>query len=316
MLSGGNLMNYITIDGGTTNTRISLVKNKKVIQTEKLNVGAKVSMDSKVGLKNGIKEAISKILSENNLSESQIECVLASGMITSEFGLCSLEHIVAPAGIVELHNSMHKTYIKEISELPFVFIRGVKSNCDNIDEADMMRGEETELMGIISSEYGKCIYILPGSHSKIIETDAEGRITEFSTMLTGEMIAALSRETILKDAVDLNVSVLNSKYLLMGYDYCKEAGINKALFKVRILKNIFRCPKEEVYSFFIGVVLSGEIEQVIKSDAKTIVLGGKAQIKNAMAEILKNKGNKTIVLLDENTVNDSTSLGMIRVYEH
>ena len=316
MLSGGNLMNYITIDGGTTNTRISLVQNREIIQTEKLNIGARASIDSKELLKNGIKEAITKILADNNLSESQIECILASGMITSEFGICPLEHIATPAGINELHNNMHKTYIQEISGIPFIFIRGVKTNCENIDSADMMRGEETELMGIINLEYGKCIYILPGSHSKIIETDDSGRITDFSTMLTGEMIAALSKETILKDAVDLSVSEVNSKYLLMGYDYSKKAGINKALFKVRILKNIFKCSKEEVYSFFMGAVLYGEIDQVIKSNAKTVVLGGKTQIKNAMAEILRNKDDKKIVLLDENTVDNSTSLGMIRIYEN
>ena len=46
-------------------------------------------------------------------------------------------------------------------------------------------------------------YVLPGSHSKLIHVDGAGRIVDFTTMLTGEMIAALSQNTILKDAVYL-----------------------------------------------------------------------------------------------------------------
>lgn len=86
-------------------------------------------------------------MKNNGLCETDIECILASGMITSEFGLCNLEHIKTPAGICELHNSMYKTYINEISELPFVFIRGVKTDAEVYENFDMMRGEETKLMG-------------------------------------------------------------------------------------------------------------------------------------------------------------------------
>ena len=35
---------YITIDGGTTNTRITIVKNKKIIDTIKLNIGARIGI--------------------------------------------------------------------------------------------------------------------------------------------------------------------------------------------------------------------------------------------------------------------------------
>lgn len=307
---------YITIDGGTTNTRISLVKDKKEIDTIKLNVGARANIENKNLLKNEIKSAIEKILNGNDIVEKDVTRILASGMITSEFGLCSLEHIALPAGINDLHSSMKEIALKDISSIPFVFIRGVKTAADCFENTDIMRGEETELMGLINPDYKKCVYILPGSHSKIIKTDDTGKICDFSTMLTGEMIAALSQQTILKDAVDLSVSEIDTEYLLKGYDYCVNAGINKALFKTRILKNVFNCKKEETYSFFIGTVLESEIEQVIKCDAETVVLGGKAQIKNAMAEILKSRSEKNIICLDESTVNFSTALGAIRVFEN
>lgn len=306
---------YITIDGGTTNTRISLVENRKIIDNIKLNIGARASIENKDSLKSEIKKAIEKILKENNVTEKDVIRILASGMITSEFGLCNLEHIKTPAGIDELHHSIKEMDLKEISSIPFAFIRGVKTSSDSFEKADIMRGEETELMGIINPDYGKCVYVLPGSHSKIIITDASGKILDFSTMLTGEMIASLSQHTILKDAVDLSVSDLNDEYLLKGYDYCRQDGINKALFKTRILKNVLKCGKEEIYSFFMGTVLCDEIEQIIKCDAETIVIGGRTQIKNAMVEILKSRDNKKIISLDESTVKLSVILGAIRIFE-
>ena len=305
---------YITIDGGTTNTRVNFVQNREILDTVKLDIGARASIENRGEYIGAIKSAIDEIISRNE--PESIEKILASGMITCEFGLCNLSHIKTPAGLDELHNAMYETTISEISDIPFVFMRGVKLDGEDINSFDMMRGEETELMGIMEEEYGECIYVLPGSHSKVIKTDKQGYIVSFSTMLTGEMIASLSQHTILKDAVDLSVSNINSEYLLNGYEYAKSAGINKALFKVRILKNIFNCSKEDVYSFFMGIILCNEILDIINEEAQTVVLGGMEQIKKSMAVILKEKTNKNIIELDEKTVKYSTSVGMIKIYEH
>lgn len=305
---------YITIDGGTTSTRISLVKDNVVCDRVRLDIGARTSITERDKYVSSIKNAIDDIIDRNNAND--VARILASGMITSEFGLCNLPHIVAPAGIGELHETMYETTIKEISDIPFVFVRGVKIESENLSECDMMRGEETELFGILNEKYGDCVYVLPGSHSKIIRTDAHNRIVSFSTMLTGEMMAALSHGTILKDAVDITTNSLNEKYLLMGYDLAQTEGINKALFKIRILKNCFGCTKEELYSFFMGVVLCDEISKIITDDAKTVVIGGRAQIKEATALILKEKSDKKVIELDETTVNNSTCVGAVRIFEY
>lgn len=305
---------YITIDGGTTSTRVNLVKDKVIDDTIKLDIGARASIDNRQKYVLSIKNAIDEIIARNKAET--VERILASGMITCEFGLCNLPHINTPASIAELHDTMYETTLPDISSIPFVFIRGVKTDSKSIADFDMMRGEETELMGILNEEYDECIYILPGSHSKIIKTDKKGRILSFSTMLSGEMIVSLSQSTILKDAVDLSITQINNDYLLKGYDFAKSEGINKALFKVRILKNNFGCSKEEVYSFFMGVILCAEITNILNDTAETIVLGGKAQIKKAMATILREKTKKNIIELDEKAVSASTCVGAVKIYEY
>lgn len=309
------MSNYIAIDGGTTNTRVMLLRDRELLDSIRLSIGARKSIEGCELLKSEIKRAIQALLVRNGLDENAVTAILASGMITSEFGLCHLGHIPTPAGIRELHDAIQTVHMPEISSIPFSFIRGVRVDAQSFEGLDVMRGEETELMGILDDAYGECAYVLPGSHSKIIRVDAQGRIADFRTMLTGEMIGALREQTILKDAVDLTLSETDTEYLLQGYDSAVKMGINQALFKVRILKSFLGLDKTAVYSFFLGVVLSAEIEQILRMDVKTVVLGGKAQIKNAMADILKRRDTKRIVLLDEHTVTLSTAIGALRIFE-
>ncbi len=308
------MKNYIVIDGGTTNTRIGLARDKKISDIISVNVGARKGIDDKNILKNEIKNAISEILKNNNLTTGDIEVVLAAGIITSEFGLYNLPHITAPSGVEDLSRGIKRVQIPEITDIPFVFIPGVKTVCKDLASADMMRGEECEVMGIMAE--GECadVYILPGSHSKIIKMK-NGKITEFKTMLTGEMIYSLSQYTILKDAVDLTVSEYDSEYLLKGYRYVDDAGLNEALFKARILKNIFKADSKEIYSFFLGAVLFGEIRNILNLSAKRIVIGGKGQLRNAMKEIIESVSDIEVITVPEEMVKISSFMGMISVYQ-
>ncbi|MBQ8310730.1 MAG: 2-dehydro-3-deoxygalactonokinase [Clostridia bacterium] len=305
---------YITVDGGTTNTRVTLVRDREVIDTVRIPLGARACIDDKAALPRALRAAICDLLTRHALCEADVVRVLASGMITSEFGLCALPHLVAPAGLRELHEGMHEVVLDEITTIPFVFIRGVKT-VGTLDDTDMMRGEETELCGLIGDATVDTLYVLPGSHSKLIETDAEGRITHFATMLTGEMLAALSSGTILKDAVDLSLREFDAESLTDGCRYAMDKGINEALFKVRILKNLFRKTPVEVYSFFLGAVLASEIAAIVTSPIRHVVIGGKAQIKRATEALLRTLSDKKITVVSDRDVDASSALGAIRIYE-
>lgn len=305
---------YITIDGGTTNTRVTLVCDRVPIETVRIPLGARACIDDQTALQNAIRAAIATLLSNHGLHETDITRVLASGMITCEFGLCTLPHLEAPAGVRELHESMHEVTLNEITSIPFVFIRGVKT-VGALEETDMMRGEETELCGLMHEGTCDALYVLPGSHSKLIETDHDGRITHFATMLTGEMIAALSSGTILKDAIDLSIKETDERSLIDGCRYAMEKGISEALFKVRILKNLFRKTPVEVYSFFLGAILASEIEAIIAAPARRVVIGGKAQIKHATVVLLRALSDKAVIVVSDADVDVSSALGAIRIFE-
>lgn len=305
---------FITLDGGTSNTRVSLVKGERILSSHKIALGARAGIDGKSPLKIALKEKIAALLSEHGLESKDIECILASGMITSEFGLYNLPHIPLPAGLEELRRGMKKVTLSEISEIPFCFIPGVKMMGEDFLTSDMIRGEETELMGILDQAHGNCVYVLPGSHSKVIKTDGKGRIESFSTLLSGEMAQALGENTILKGALDLNIDTLDEDFLFRGYTHCRDHGINQSLFKTRILKVLFDGTPEQIYSFFMGVVLCGEVEEILSCNAENIVIGGRRQFRDALATILKGLGKKNVIALSEEEVQTSVTRGALRIY--
>lgn len=57
-----DMKNYITIDGGTTNTRVSLVKAEEIVKTIKLAVGARVGIDNKKLLVSEIKMCLYELI--------------------------------------------------------------------------------------------------------------------------------------------------------------------------------------------------------------------------------------------------------------
>src|SRR5690348_15091302 len=68
------------------------------------------------------------------------------------------------------------------------------------DRPDVMRGEETQLLGVTEPDFTGVVCI-PGTHSKWIRIE-RGHVVEFSTYMTGELFSVISQHSILAHAVD------------------------------------------------------------------------------------------------------------------
>lgn len=307
---------YLALDGGTTNTRIRLLRDGVLLDTYKLSRGARSGIDDREGLLAAIQSGIRALLDGNAVPDTEVECILVSGMLTSEHGLAPLPHLDAPAGIRELHLGMKTLSLPELSPIPFVLIPGVRTLSSIPEHSDMMRGEETELMGILRPTKGRVAYLLPGSHSKMIFTDEDGRITDFTTFLTGEAIAVLAEHTILKDAVSLACNTVDEDALLRGYEKAHARGLLEAVFKVRLAKNLFGESPVATYSFFLGAILAEEIDRLLADPATTVVIGGRVQIRHALATLLRRLSDKTVHPLTDEEVDASTYRGALAIYEY
>ncbi len=67
--------------------------------------------------------------------------------------------------------------------------------------ADVMRGEETQIAGLLAREPGfDGVACLPGTHSKWAHLSA-GEVVAFASFMTGELFALLSRQSVLRHSV-------------------------------------------------------------------------------------------------------------------
>merc|ERR1712216_152509 len=64
---------------------------------------------------------------------------------------------------------------------------------------DVMRGEETQLLGAWSGK--RRLFVLPGTHSKWALTSADG-VVSFQTQMTGEFFELLRRHSILRTSME------------------------------------------------------------------------------------------------------------------
>src|SRR5262245_20772079 len=129
-------------------------------------------------------------------------------MITSPLGLAEVPHVPTPAGLNDLAAATRRYSFSEITDLPILLIPGARSGprqCgqENVGTTDVMRGEETLLIGLhaLGLIAPRSTLLNLGSHWKVIEFDARARIASSVTSMTGELIHTAQTQTILAGSV-------------------------------------------------------------------------------------------------------------------
>jgi len=116
------------------------------------------------------------------------EPVLLSGMITSRNGWHESPYLNCP---VELASLLSHTKSIHCRGHELHFLPGVAMGAT---EADVMRGEELQLIGHAGHTEG--LFVLPGTHSKWVLADQQ-HIKRFRTIPTGEIFDALLNQTLI-----------------------------------------------------------------------------------------------------------------------
>jgi len=109
---------------------------------------------------------------------------IACGMIGSRQGWLEVPYVDCPASLTALSDHLASISIESLSIVPGVATR------DAAGVPDVMRGEETQLLGAVAPDETGVLAVLPGTHSKWARVE-HGRIVDFTTFMTGELYAVL-----------------------------------------------------------------------------------------------------------------------------
>ncbi len=295
----------VCVDAGTTNTRVWLTHNDRIVARAQAGVGVRDTArdGSSEKLRNALRELIAQVRAEAATEgfDQSPACVIAAGMITSPLGLIEVPHVAAPAGLSDLAVATQRHGFAEITDLPILLIPGVRSGqpqCDHetVGAADVMRGEETLCLGLNALGWLKprSTLLNLGSHWKVIKLDADARIASSVTSMTGELIHTSQTQTILASSVPhARPSEIDQTWLEAGMDEQRRSGLARALFCVRLLEQGGASSPEQRLSFLIGAFLASDLDAMIargllNSASAVVITGGGAVAeawRNALAAI-------------------------------
>lgn len=318
------------VDIGTTNSRLRLIKDSKIISVSKSKVGIKdVSITGRNDL---LMIELAKMTGEALLkAEKKLEDIkyfVASGMVTCDLGLCEIPHKISPVSAADLSYGIVEKSYEELGNIPFYFIPGVKNkiannNIDSLSDMDMMRGEEVETFGVLElcNVSGPFIVILPGSHTKIVYVDSEDRIEKCSSSMAGELIQTITSHTILSKCLGNKlVSYIDEEYILRGMKFEEENSLTKAIFAVRLMDTLLNTTENQRANFLSGAIISNDISEKLINDIKTkgykkIYIAGSNQLKYIFEAILKGKigSEMEIILLEDKITEIASPIGAIKI---
>ncbi len=200
---------------------------------------------------------------------------LLSGMVGSRQGWKETGYVRCPAGIEELIGGLVQV---EFSAAEVFIVPGMICS-DTEGVPDVMRGEETEILGALNQHlephldqhHQVDLVCLPGTHSKWAHVEG-GKTHGFTTYMTGEIFAALSRHTIFARQIVPGDSSMDA--FSQGVARSKESGgLLHHLFgaRSRVLTQIMR--PEETSSYLSGMLIGHEVGSAIQEACHVQLVG-------------------------------------------
>ena len=194
--------------------------------------------------------------------------ILLCGMVGSRQGWVEAPYLSCPAGADELAAA---TIALPFTRARARLIPGL--TCTDADGVpDVMRGEETKLVAL-AARGGDALVCLPGTHCKWAQL-AGGRVTGFTTHMTGEAFAALSQHTIL--ARTSEEAPHAPAAFARGVARAQQTGgLLHHLFGARALHLMDQLAPAETRSYLSGLLIGHEVAAALaETGARSVELVG------------------------------------------
>jgi len=122
------------------------------------------------------------------------------------------------------------------------------------DEVDVMRGEETQLLGALALGHGDGWYVLPGTHSKWVKV-VKGSVSVLRTYMTGELFGLLGQHGTLAGMVGAGE---NAEAFREGLHAAAGGALSHTLFGCRARVVAGDMPAAHARSYLSGLLIGAE----------------------------------------------------------
>ncbi|WP_265515751.1 2-dehydro-3-deoxygalactonokinase [Nitratireductor luteus] len=258
------------IDWGTTNMRLWLLGGEgSVIAQRASGEGMRACMPDR--FEAVMETHLSVVGAPDDLP------VIVSGMAGARGGWAEAPYLDAPADLRDLGRNALRVVSarRDVRILPGVCQRMA-------GREDVMRGEETQLAGAMATGTGSGLFCLPGTHSKWARLE-EGRLTGFTTFMTGELYALMRQHSILRDTLgEGDADPGNPAFGDAVREMLSGDAVTAALFSLRAAALLSGTAPEELRARLSGLLLGSEIAAAIRQErpdeVQLVAAGGQARL--------------------------------------
>jgi 2-dehydro-3-deoxygalactonokinase len=191
--------------------------------------------------------------------------LILSGMASSSIGFIDLPYASMPfsvdgEGLVTAVISANQVFGHDV-----LVISGAKT------DSDVMRGEETQLIGCIepARPVKNELFIFPGTHSKHILIKDNGAVG-LKTYMTGEVFSLMAQNSILKNSVE--AGTFDADAFGHGLIDSGSGNLLHQVFKVRTNGLFGISDEHENYHYLSGLLIGSEIRDIGSTDPDAINL--------------------------------------------
>lgn len=319
---------FLCCDWGTSSFRLWLVKaaNAEIVALKKSGKGIAPTFNSLDEKQKAdpeerrhvylriVQQHIQELEQEQNISLDGVPLLL-SGMASSSIGMAELPYKPLPFNIDGA--DIGAAYFEASASFahPVLLISGVRS------DIDVMRGEETQLVGTVPDKTAEAegLYIFPGTHSKHIWVK-DGLASRFETYMTGEFFELLSNESILRVGIERNEE-LNSpeaqQSFREGVLAAKDANLLHMAFSVRTNDLFGKHSKKENFHYLSGLLIGAELQSLHPAEFPRVYIGADDRLRFRYETALEVLGMQAkIHALPGQWAEEAVVRGQLKIYKH
>lgn len=292
MSISGQGVAWIAVDWGTSSLRIWVIGvDGSILQTISADQGMSKLAPNQY-------EGILLELCGAWLQTDSATTVIVCGMAGSREGWQQAPYMEAPLAVA---TNEQPIFVPTVDPRLSVYIT---PGLMQMDPAEVMRGEETQVKGLLS-HYPNFdgIVLLPGTHSKWVVV-AHKRIETFSTYMTGELFAILSEHSVLRQALDSNEWSQNDFDSGLMQAFERPVDLTTRLFHLRAESLLRKTRPERLKARLSGELIGMELASIcakrdIDQATKDIAIIGAPAIAELYQQGLGLIGLSSIVLSNE-----------------
>ena len=215
--------------------------------------------------------------------------LLLAGMVGSNRGWQEAPYVACPAGIEDLAGAL--VWVGEREAI----VPGVSYVAEH--RADVMRGEEVQLLGAVAAGLVDPMGLVchPGTHNKWA-TLHDSKISEFRTVMTGELFSLLKDHSILSDLLQGEVET-NDAFSEGARVAAGDIALPAELFSVRARVLLGKANAADAASYTSGLLVGADVNIGLSLPTSfKITIIGRPELTRLYAKAIAGVGREALEL--------------------